>query len=335
MAHDVSLPLAGNVPLARSPERARRAALAGTAFALAAAACAAFANVAGKHAFERAGATPLALIGAAYALAGLALLPVAWRFRLADRRDLLPLVGALAAGVVIAPAALFAGFARTTAVTASLLVNLETVFTALLAWAVLRERVDGREGLALGAIALGGLVVAVGPDVARGEAPELASLAGPALVALAALGWSVDSTISTRLLSRYPPTALLGIKALVGGIALPLLALAIEGNAAPPRAAWPHALIVAALGVVGSMAFFFGALTRVGATRTVVLFSTAGLWGAAAARVALGEALTWLHLAGAGLMMLGVVAFAREAGRAEARSLAREGAGGPAREGRT
>ena len=56
----------------------------------------------------------------------------------------------------------------------------------------------------------------------------------------------------------------------------------------------------------------YAALRAAGATRSIVLFSTAGLWGALLGRVALGESLTWPHLAGAALMLGGVVALARE-----------------------
>lgn len=303
--------------------RVAGSAIAGAALALVAALAASTANVAGKHAFERAGATPIALIACAFGLAALVFLPLLARFRFHARRDALPILGSAVFGTIVGPAALFAGFARTTAVTGSLLVNLETLFTALLAWFFLRERVHGREGLALGAVALGGIVVAVGPDLARGEAPTLAGLAGPALVALAAFSWSIDSTVNARLLARYDAPRLLAVKVSVGAIGLAALAWLAEGSVATPRAAWPHLALVAAFGVAGSALAFLGALRRVGATRTVVLFSTAGLWGALGARVALGEALTWPHVAGAAVMMIGVVAFAREAQRAEARSLSR------------
>lgn len=297
-----------------------RPAVIGTGLALAAAVGAGFANVAGKAAANL-GASALAVIAGAYGLAAVLLARDLVRFRVRSREDLPSLIGSAACGVVLAPAALFAGFARTSAVTASLLVNLETLFTAILAAAFLHERVRGREGLSLAAVAAGGVVVAIGPDLARGETPDLGALAGPGLVALAALAWSVDSTLNTRLLARYEARPLLAAKIAAGALALPLVAFAIDGVAWPALRVWPYVAFVAVSGVALSMVCFFGALRRVGATRTIVLFSTAGLWGALAARVALGEALTWPHVAGAALMMLGVIAFAREAGREEARPL--------------
>src|SRR6266542_3865278 len=61
-----------------------------------------------------------------------------------SRRDLPWLAGAIVAGGVIAPVLLMAGLGRTPASAASLLLNLEGVFTALLAWVVFHENVDRR-----------------------------------------------------------------------------------------------------------------------------------------------------------------------------------------------
>src|SRR5205807_7497080 len=60
------------------------------------------------------------------------------------RRDLPWLAGAIAVGGVLAPLFLLGGLARTPASAASLLLNLEGVFTALLAWFAFRENVDWR-----------------------------------------------------------------------------------------------------------------------------------------------------------------------------------------------
>ena len=49
------------------------------------------------------------------------------------------LIGAILAGGVLGPVLLMYGLSRTSAGNASLLLNLESVFTALLAWLVFRE----------------------------------------------------------------------------------------------------------------------------------------------------------------------------------------------------
>src|SRR5215211_1266712 len=57
-------------------------------------------------------------------------------------RDLPWLVGAIAFGGLLGPLLLLIGLSRTPASAASLFLNLEGVFTALLAWIVFRENVD-------------------------------------------------------------------------------------------------------------------------------------------------------------------------------------------------
>ena len=52
------------------------------------------------------------------------------------------LLGAIAAGGVAGPALLMLGLSTTPAATSSLLLNLEGVFTAVIAWVVFRENVD-------------------------------------------------------------------------------------------------------------------------------------------------------------------------------------------------
>jgi hypothetical protein len=61
------------------------------------------------------------------------------------RRDLPWLVGAIAFGGFLGPLLLLLGLSQTPVSAASLLLNLEGVFTALLAWSVFRENVDQKK----------------------------------------------------------------------------------------------------------------------------------------------------------------------------------------------
>ncbi len=58
--------------------------------------------------------------------------------------DYLWLLAAIAAGGILAPLLFVFGLVRTEAASASLLLNLEAVFTAVIAWVVFRENVDRR-----------------------------------------------------------------------------------------------------------------------------------------------------------------------------------------------
>src|SRR5207247_42292 len=94
------------------------------------------------------------------------------------------LAAAVGMGGVAGPVRLLHGLAETSASSASLLLNLEGVLTALLAWAVFREHFHGRIALGMGLIAAGGLVLSW-----TGSGVELS--AGAAAVAGACLAWAI------------------------------------------------------------------------------------------------------------------------------------------------
>ena len=75
------------------------------------------------------------------------------------RRDIPLARGAILFGGVLGPLLLMIGLTRTPASAASLLLNLEGVFTALLAWFVFRENFDRRIALGMLAIIAGGVAL--------------------------------------------------------------------------------------------------------------------------------------------------------------------------------
>lgn len=97
---------------------------------------------------------PVLLAGLLYLGSGLGLtaLRSAWRLQGADAAALATadvpwLAGAVLFGGVLGPVLLMVGLRTTPASATALLLNLEGVFTALLAWFVFRENVDGRIAL--------------------------------------------------------------------------------------------------------------------------------------------------------------------------------------------
>lgn len=76
------------------------------------------------------------------------------------RAEALWFAGAILAGGIVGPVLLMIGLIGMPASGASLLLNAEGVFTALLAWFAFRENFDRRIALGMGAIAAGALVLA-------------------------------------------------------------------------------------------------------------------------------------------------------------------------------
>ncbi len=207
------------------------------------------------------------------------------------------LAGAVLAGGVAGPVLLMLGLARMAAAPASLLLNAETVFTALIAWFVFRENVDRRIAFGMAAIVGGGVVLSwPGPAGWPGWQPTL-------LVAGACLAWAIDNNL-TRKVALSDATWIAMVKGLAAGTTNLALALALG-------AAWPPPAFVAGAALVGfasygaSLALFVVALRELGTARTGAYFSVAPFFGAVLA-IALGEPLTWQLTAAGVLMAIGV-----------------------------
>lgn len=215
-----------------------------------------------------------------------------------SRRDLGWLGAAILAGGIIGPVLLVLGLRATPGTTASLLLTLEGVLTALVAWFVFRESFDRR-------IAIGMAVIATGAAVLAWQgAVDLRGLVGPLLISLACLAWALDNNL-TRKVSLSDPVQIAMLKGLVAGAVNTGLAVALG-------ASFPGAGLVAAAALVGllgyglSLVLFVLALRHVGAARTGAYFSTAPFVGAALAVPLLGDPLTLQLLAAGALMGLGV-----------------------------
>ncbi len=208
------------------------------------------------------------------------------------------LAGAVATGGLAGPVLLMLGLARTDAGTTSLLLNLESVLTAAIAWTVFRENVDRRVFLGMLAIVAGGVLLS------WEQAPRAGDLAGPLLVAMACLAWAIDNNL-TRRISSGDAVMIACLKGLVAGSANFGLAL-VSG------ALLPGAPVLAAAGTLGlfgygvSLVLFIVALRHLGSARTGAYFSVAPFFGAALALVILAERPSLPFWIAAALMALGV-----------------------------
>lgn len=197
-------------------------------------------------------------------------------------------------GGILGPGLLMWGLARSSASAASLLLSLEGVFTALLAWIVFREPFNPRVGIGMALVCSGAIVIGVGAP--RGHGDLLGSIA----VAGTGLCWAIDNNCTARI-SKADALTLTSVKALAAGCVNCALALATG-------ASLPVAGIVAASALVGflgyglSLVLYVMALREIGAARTGLYFAMSPFIGSAAGVVALGEPLTQ-QLIAAGLLI--------------------------------
>ena len=219
----------------------------------------------------------------------------------AVRRSDLPRLAAVAAfGAVLGPVALAWGLQRTSGTGASLMLTLEALFTALLAWRLYGETMDRRVGLAMLALLMGGGLLVLDQGFGSGN-----QLLGLLAVLGATVAWGMDNSLSRALAERDPGQVVL-VKASLG--ATSTLALAwLFGEAWPATTALLGLLLVGATGYGLSLRFYLLAQRAFGAARTGSVFAFAPFIGAGVA-FALGDrSAGWGMALGGLLMLIGVV----------------------------
>ena len=208
------------------------------------------------------------------------------------------LAGAIVVGGIVGPVLLMIGLSAMQATAASLLLNAESVFTALLAWFVFKENFDRR-------IALGMASIVAGAVVLSWPSGDWSASAWPALWVLGAcFAWAIDNNL-TRKVSLNDATFIAMVKGLVAGATNLVLAVVV-GSPMPQ----PGTLLAAGglgfLSYGASLALFVVALRSLGTARTGAYFSVAPFFGAALSLLLLGEPLSGRLLVTAALMALGV-----------------------------
>ena len=247
----------------------------------------------------------LLYLGAAFA--SLASMPFVRRSGPPFGKAQLPRVVAMAlVGAALAPTLLAWGIQRTGSIAAALALNLEAVFSIVLARLFFKEVIGGRVLLAMAFTLCGGALVAW---AGAGPSSDLFGI-GLLAVAGATFAWAVDNTLS-RPLADFEPGTVVAAKGLLGALVTCAIAVGTQS-------VWPsgRALVVLLLcGATGyglSLRLYLMAQRQLGAGRTASIFAFGPLIGAALGW-ALGDTPGGLGtLLGAAAFAVGIVLHATE-----------------------
>lgn len=250
------------------------------------------------------GISPVLLAGLLYLGSGIGLtLFNVWRRRRhgheivgLKRADIPRLAGAIFFGGIVGPILLMLGLSQSPASSASLLLNLEGVFTALIAWFIVRENFDTRIAIGMVSIVAGGMLLSW-----QGNAQfSIGSL----FIIGACASWGIDNNV-TQKISHADPVVIASMKGFVSGMVTTMIALTIGERhfAAGPAAG---AMIVGFLGYGVSLVLFVSSLKYIGTARTGAYFSFAPFVGSALSIVIFSEPVTLLFLVSAVLMGIGL-----------------------------
>lgn len=196
------------------------------------------------------------------------------------------LFGAILSGGIIAPICLMFGLSRISGFTTSLLLNLEGIFTAIIAVIFFKENAGRRLWLALLCMTAAGIFLTW--DSSQGKFNFL----GPLLVTLSMIGWGIDNNL-TRNISTRNPIQITRIKGLVSGLVSISLAYALGMHIQ-----WDlnivYALLLGSFSYGISLVFFIKALEGLGSFRTGMFFSLAPFIGAVTSLILLQEWIGWV-----------------------------------------
>jgi drug/metabolite transporter (DMT)-like permease len=222
------------------------------------------------------------LAGLLYVGAAIAVAPVAvrsWPSKDAWRNGWRRLTIAVVFGGAVGPVLLAVGLRRVSASTVSLLLNLELVFTTILAIVVFREHL-GRRMFA------GTALVVVGGSLA-GWSSDAGLRWGALLVAGACLCWAIDNSVTANL-DQLAPAVITLTKGLIAGGANLAIGLATGSGA---MFGWrvPAALVVGAIGYGVSITLWIAGARELGAARGQLVFAIAPFVGVVVSWTVLGD----------------------------------------------
>jgi drug/metabolite transporter (DMT)-like permease len=203
------------------------------------------------------------------------------------------LAGAIIFGGIAAPVLLMLGLQQTAASSASLLLNLEAVFTALFAWTIFSENINFRIAVGLVSIVAGSLILSWSGSI------DFTGFTGPLMISAACLCWGIDNNLTQRISAADPvrTASLKGLSAGTVNIALVVL----SGQWHYTRLIW-IALVLGFVSYGLSLVLYILALRDLGTARAGNYFSAAPFVGAVAGVILWREPVT-PALAAAGVFM--------------------------------
>ena len=249
-------------------------------------------------------AAPILIAAFASTAGGLMLFP--YKPLAKVRRDRLPLFAAVTlCGAIIGPTLLYSGLRLTSAVSAALLSNGELLFTSIIAIAIFKESLSHRQYLASLLVVAG--IVSISTNLDLQAVSLLGNLTGSLFILGATLSWGIENNVVRKLSQRVDPTVMAKWRNVLGGVALLTLILVSGQSISIETPTIPYIILSGMIPVGLTTVFLFLALSRIGAVRSLLVFSTGSLFGTVYAHLLLGEPITWVQGFGGAMLFAGII----------------------------
>ncbi len=216
-----------------------------------------------------------------------------------SRSDWPWLLAAIALGGVAAPTLVLLGLEVTPAVTASLLLNFETVATVLIAVLLFREAVGGQVWFAVLIILAGSVLLSLDFSSTMGIS------VGAIAVLLATIFWALNRNVA-RNISAKDPLQIMMIRGFAAGICTLIISFAMGQKI---LSFW-MALLAMLLGFVSfglGYVFELQSLRHLGASRTGAIVTTNPFVSVVVSLILFREKLNWLFYIALPLILVGLI----------------------------
>jgi len=254
--------------------------------------------------------SPMAFNGLRFTLASIVIITILrWRgesLRLA-RHDVAPVFLLGLVGHTFYQVLFLNGLARTTPANASLLMATAPIFVVIYGYVLGIERANRWVWCGI-LLSFAGILLLIG----GGGSVKLsaASVAGDLLILGAAMLWAAYTTGSKPLLARYSPLKFTALSMVAGAVPLVVIslpAMRAQDWGAVPAGAWWGLLYSAVFSVALAYIAWYTSVQRVGNARTAVYSNLTPVIAILVAWVVLGSTLAPLQIAGAAVVLAGVM----------------------------
>ncbi|SFS89621.1 DMT family transporter [Marininema halotolerans] len=211
-------------------------------------------------------------------------------------------------GVTIFNACVFLGLDYATAADATMMIpTLSPVITVILTVLFLKGSLTGKQGIGLSVAILGSLIFFVGINSSGEIAPQ--RLLGDGILLIAAICWSIYTTVGSRVLAGLDPFLVTACSLLLGSSILGVIAWPSFSTVEWESLGWQFWALqgyLALFPTVLSNWFYYRGIQHVGPSRAAVFMYFVPISGLMLCWLILDEKLGPIQLFGSGLLIVGV-----------------------------
>lgn len=200
------------------------------------------------------------------------------------------------------------GLVTTSATNSGWIVALTPIFSAVLAWLILREPFGRLKVLGLALATCGAFLVISRGQLSRGLL-NIPATPGDFLMLASSPNWALFTVLSKRIVSRMSPALMVTYVMAFGWLAILPLFLGTRGWLELPRltmAGWSGILFLGILCSSAAYVFWYDALDAAGASQVAAFLYLEPIVTVIVASALIGEKATWATWIGGAVILIGV-----------------------------